>query len=46
MVRRGKTGGSGRVQVGSIGFVCQTGHGLKWVIFKRVNRVAGRVGSS
>ena len=37
--RRGKTGGSGRVQVGSIGFAGQTGHGLK-----RVNRVTGQSG--
>ena len=43
--RRGKTGGSGRVRVGSIGFTGQTGHGSKRVIFKQVNRVAGRVGS-
>ena len=41
--RRGKTGGLGRVLVESIGFAGQMGHGLKWVIFKRVNCVAGRV---
>ena len=40
--RRGKTGGSDRVRVGSIGFVGQKGHGSKRVIFKRVNRVAGQ----
>ena len=39
--RRGKTGGSGRVRVGSIG---STGHGSKRVIFKRVNRVTGQSG--
>ena len=42
--RRGKTGGSGRVRVGSIGFAGQTGHGSKRVIFKRVNRVTGQPG--
>ena len=42
--RRGKTGGSGRVRVGSIGFAGQTGHGSKRVIFKRVNRVTGQSG--
>ena len=40
--RRGKTGGSGRVRVGSIGSAGQTGHGSKRVIFKRVNRVTGQ----
>ena len=39
--RRGKTGGLGRVLVESIGFAGQMGHGLKWVIFKRVNWVTG-----
>ena len=43
-IRRGKMGGSGWVWVGSIGFVDQTGHGSKRVIFKQVNRVAGQVG--
>ena len=42
--RRGKTGGSGRVRVGSIGFAGQTGHGSKRVIFKRVNQVTGQSG--
>ena len=37
--RRGKTGGSGRVRVGSIGFAGQTGRRSK-----RVNRVAGQTG--
>ena len=32
---------AGRVK--SIGLASQTGHGSKWIIFKRVNRVAGRV---
>ena len=31
-------------RVGSIGFAGQIGYGSKWVIFKRVNRVAGQVG--
>ena len=44
VVRRGKTGGSGRVRVGSIGFAGQTGHGSKRVFFKRVNRVTGQSG--
>ena len=30
-------------RVGLIGFAGQTSHGSKWVIFKRVNRVTGRV---
>ena len=42
--RRDKTGGLGRVLVGSIGFVGQSGRGSKRVIFKRVNRFAGWVG--
>ena len=42
--RRGKTGGSGRVRVGSTGFAGQTGHGSKRVIFNRVNRVTGQSG--
>ena len=40
-LRHGKTGGSGRVRVGSIGSRVKTGHGSKHVIFKRVNRVTG-----
>ena len=36
--------GLGLVQVGSIGFVGQTGRGSKQVIFKWVNQVMGRVG--
>ena len=44
MTRRGKTGGSGWVQVESIGFAGQTGRRSKWVIFKRVNQVAGQSG--
>ena len=42
--RHGKTGGSGRVRVGSIGSRVKTGHGSKRVIFKQVNRVAGQTG--
>ena len=42
--RHGKTGGSGRVWVGSIGSRVKTGHGSKRVIFKLVNRVAGQTG--
>ena len=36
--------GLGLVQVGSIGFVGQTGRGSKQIIFKWVNQVTGRVG--
>ena len=42
--RHGKTGGSGRVRVGSIGSRVKTGYGSKRVIFKRVNWVAGQMG--
>ena len=31
-------------RVGSIGSRVKTGHGSKWVIFKRVNRVTGQTG--
>ena len=42
--RHGKTGGSSRVRVGSIGSRVKTGHGSKRVIFKWVNRVTGQTG--
>ena len=42
--RHGKTGGSGRIRVGSNGLRVKTGHGSKRVIFKRVNRVTGQTG--
>ena len=45
MDRRGKTGGSGRVRVGSIGFAGQTGHGSKRVIFKTGQSGCGSNGS-
>ena len=43
-LRNGKTGGSGRVRVGSIESRVKTGHGSKRVIFKWVNWVAGQTG--
>ena len=42
--RHGKTVGSGRVRVGSIGSRVKTGYGSKRVIFKRVNWVASQTG--
>ena len=42
--RHGKTGGSGRVRVGSIGSLVKIGHWSKRIIFKRVNWVAGQTG--
>ena len=43
-VRHGKTGGSGHDRVGSIRSRVKTGHRSKWVIFKRINWVAGQTG--
>ena len=42
--RHGKTGGSGRVRVGSIRSLVKIGHWSKRIIFKRVNWVAGQTG--
>jgi len=35
---------AGQVRVRSIGFAGQLGHGSKWVIFKRANRVVSQSG--